>query len=80
MKIDTNFLNNLKINELKINKDIFNLFKGDPFFSCLNYIIQIPQEIKDKIKYCQHYLVQEGIFDSLKKKKKEIKTNSERKS
>ena len=80
MKIDTNFLNTLKINELKINKDIFNLFKGDPFFSCLNNIIQIPQEIKDKIKYCQHYLIQEGIIESLNKTIKEIKTNSERKN
>ena len=80
MKSDTNFINNLKMNELKLNKDVLNLFKADPFLSCLSYLIQIPNEIKEKIKYCQYYLIQEGIFDSIKKMSKEPKTNSARKN
>ena len=83
IKSDTNFINNIKINELKINKDIFNIFKCDPFLSCLNSIMQISPEIKEKIKYCQHYLIQEMINDSLNKSAKEIKeikTNSARKN
>lgn len=80
MKTDTNFLNNLKTNEFKLNKDILNLFKADPFLCCLNNIIQIPLDIKEKIKYCQYYLIQEGIFDSLNRAAKEPKTNSARKN
>ena len=80
MKTDTNFINNLKTNELKLNKDVLNIFKADPFLYCLNNIVQITQEMKDKIKYCQHYLIQEGIFDSLNKMPKEPKTNSARKN
>ena len=80
MKTDTNFINNLKLNGIKINKDIFNLFKADPFLSCLNYLIQIPNEIKEKIKYCQYYLIQEEIFDSIKKMSKEPKSKSARKN
>ena len=80
MKSDTNFINNLKMNELKLNKDVLNLFKADPFLSCLSYLIQIPNEIKEKVKYCQYYLIQEGIFDSIKKMSKEPKTNSARKN
>lgn len=80
MKNDTNFLNNLKTNEFKLNKDILNLFKADPFLTCLNNIIQIPFDIKEKIKYCQYYLIQEGIFDNINKIYKELKTNSGRKN
>ena len=80
MRTDTNFLNNLKTNELKLNKDVLNLFKADPFLYCLNNIIQIPLDIKEKIKYCQYYLIQEGIFDSLNRASKEPKTNSARKN
>ena len=80
MKSDTNFINNLKMNELKLNKDVLNLFKADPFLSCLSYLIQIPNEIKEKIKYCQYYLIQEGILDTIKKMSKEPKTNSARKN
>ena len=83
IKSDTNFINNTKITEIKINKDIFNIFKGDPFLSCLNNIMQLSPEIKDKIKYCQHCLIQEMINDTLNKsikEIKEIKTNSGRKN
>ena len=83
MKLDTNFINNLKINELKINKDIFTIFKSDPFLSCLNTMIQISPDIKEKIKYCQYYLIQEMFNDSLNKSfkgLKETKTNSARKN
>ena len=80
MKTDTNFINSLKTNEFKLNKDNLNLFKADPFLCCLSNIIQITQEMKDKIKYCQHCLIQEGILDSLNKLAKEPKTNSARKS
>ena len=80
MRTDTNFLNNLKTNEFKLNKDVLNLFKADPFLYCLNNIIQIPFDIKEKIKYCQYYLIQEGIFESLNRSLKEPKTNSARKN
>ena len=86
IKSDTNFINNVKNNEIKINKDIFNIFKGDPFLSCLNNIMTFSPDIKEKIKYCQHYLIQEMINDTLNKsikeikEIKEIKTNSGRKN
>ena len=80
MKTDTYFLINLKTNEFKLNKDMLNLFKADPFLTCLNNIIQIPQETKEKVKYCHYYLLQEGFFDSLNKLMKEPKTNSARKN
>ena len=68
MKIDTNFINIMKLNEFKLNKDIFNLFKADPFLTCLYNIIQIPLEIKEKIKYCQYYIIQESIYELINKK------------
>ena len=82
MKTDTNFINVIfsKSNELKLNKDIFNLFKGDPFLTCLNNIIQITPELKEKIKYCQHCIIQEALIESLNRIIKEPKTNSARKN
>ena len=79
MKTDTNFLINLKLNDIKINKDVFNLFKGDPFLTSFNNINQQLNEYKEKIKYCQYYLIQETIHDSCNKVIKEAKTNSARK-
>ena len=68
MKTDTNFINIKKINEFKLNTSILNLFKADPFLTCLYSIIQIPAETKEKIKYCQYYIIQEDIYESLNKK------------
>ena len=79
MKTDTNFLSNLKFNDFKINKDIFNLIKGDPFLTSFNNTSQLSSEIKEQIKYCQYFLIQETINESIQKAVKEPKTNSARK-
>ena len=71
MKTDTNFINATKIGEFKLNKSTLNLFKADPFLSCLYTIIQIPFEVKEKVKYCQYFIIQESIFESLNKKMKD---------
>ena len=71
MKTDTNFINIQKISEFKLNKNTLNLFKADPFLSCLYTIIQIPYELKEKVKYCQYYIIQEEIFESINKKMKD---------
>ena len=75
MKTDTNFINVAKINEFKLNKNILNLLKADPFLSCLYSIIQIPFELKEKIKYCQYYIIQESILESLNKGRKNPQTH-----
>ena len=75
MKTDTNFINVAKINEFKLNKNILNLLKADPFLSCLYSIIQIPFELKEKIKYCQYYVIQESILESLNKGRKNPQTH-----
>ena len=75
MKSDTNFINIAKINEFKLNKNILNLLKADPFLSCLYSIIQIPFELKEKIKYCQYYVIQESILESLNKGRKNPQTH-----
>ena len=67
MRTDTNFINIAKINEFKLNKSILNILKADPFLTCLHNIIQLTPELTEKIKYCQYYIIQEGIFDSLYK-------------
>jgi hypothetical protein len=48
--------------------------KADPFLSCLYSIIQIPFELKEKIKYCQYYVIQESILESLNKGRKNPQT------
>ena len=70
MKTDTNFINISKMNEFKLNTSAFDLFKADPFLTCLYTLIQMPFEMKEKAKYCQFYLIQEGIFESLNKNRK----------
>ena len=70
MKTDTNFINISKMNEFKLNTSAFDLFKADPFLTCLYTLIQMPFEMKEKAKYCQYYLIQEGIFESLNKNRK----------
>ena len=70
MKTDTNFINISKMTELKLNASAFDLLKADPFLTCLYTLIQIPFEMKEKAKYCQYYLIQEGIYESLNKNRK----------
>ena len=48
--------------------------------TCLNNIIQITPELKEKIKYCQHCIIQEALIESLNRIIKEPKTNSARKN
>ena len=79
MKTDTNFINIKKINEFNLNTGILNSFKADPFLTCLEGIIQIPFETKEKIKYCQYYIIQEDIYESLNKKIGGTIPNSDRK-
>ena len=80
MNTDTNFINIDKIKEFKLNKSVLNALKVDPFLTCLYSLIQISSELKEKIKYCQYYIFQEGIFESVSKRKKLPIPNSSRKN
>ena len=80
MKTDTNFINIKKITEFKLNANTLNLFKADPFLTCLDSMLQLSSEIKEKIKYCQYYIIQEGIFETLYKNMRKPIPNSLRKN
>ena len=64
MKNDMSFLCNTKIYNNKENKDIFNSFKGDPFLCSLYNVIPLSREYKQRIKYCQYYIIQEMLNEN----------------
>ena len=67
MKNDMSFLINSKIYNNRDNNDIFNSFKGDPFLTCLYNVIPVSREYKQRIKYCQYYIMQETLNENIMK-------------
>lgn len=67
MKSDMSFLCNTKIGNFISNKDIFTSFKGDAFLTCLYNLIPVSTDYKQKIKYCQYYIIQETLIEKMKK-------------
>ena len=69
MKNDMNFLTNLKLYNNKNIENIFESFKGDPFLSSLYNIIPVSREYKQRIKYCEYFIMQENLYDKKNTKK-----------
>ena len=58
------FLCNTKISNSISNKEIFNSYRGDPFLTCLYNLIPVSKDYKQKIKYCQYFIIQETLNDT----------------
>ena len=65
MKNDMSFLCNTKISNSISNKEIFNSYRGDPFLTCLYNLIPVSKDYKQKIKYCQYFIIQETLNEKL---------------
>ena len=77
MRNDMNFLTKLKLYSNKNIEDIFNSFKGDPFLSSLFNIVPASREYKQRIKYCEYFIMQENLYNK-NNPRKNIKNNSYR--
>ena len=72
MKNDMNFLTKLKLYSNKNIENIFESFKGDPFLSSLYNIVPASREYKQRIKYCEYFIMQESLYDKSPSKKNMI--------
>ena len=61
MKTDMNFLTKLKLYSNKNKENIFESYRGDPFLTSLYNIIPASKENKQRIKYCEYYIIQENF-------------------
>ena len=77
MRNDMNFLTKLKLYSNKNIEDIFNSLKGDPFLSSLFNIVPASREYKQRIKYCEYFIMQENLYNK-NNPRKNIKNNSYR--
>ena len=77
MRNDMNFLTKLKLYSNKNIEDIFNSFKGDPFLSSLFNIVPASREYKQRIKYCEYFIMQENLYNK-NNPRKNIGNNSYR--
>ena len=71
-----NFLTKLKLYSNKNIEDIFNSFKGDPFLSSLFNIVPASREYKQRIKYCEYFIMQENLYNK-NNPRKNIKKNGD---
>ena len=69
MKNDMKFLTKLKLYSNKNKENIFESFKGDPFLSSLYNIVPASREYKQRIKYCEYFIMQESLYDKSPNKK-----------
>ena len=69
MKNDMNFLTKLKLYSNKNIENIFESFKGDPFLRSLYNIVPASREYKQRIKYCEYFIMQESLYDKSISKK-----------
>ena len=69
MKNDMNFLTQLRLYSNKNIEEIFESFKGDPFLISLYNIVPASREYKQRIKYCEYFIMQENLYDKKNTKK-----------
>ena len=76
MKNDMNFLTKLKLYSNKNIEDIFESFKGDPFLSSLYNIVPASREYKQRIKYCEYFIMQENLYHKTMSRRNTISNNN----
>ena len=75
MKNDMNFLTQLRLYSNKNIEEIFESFKGDPFLISLYNIVPASREYKQRIKYCEYFIMQESMYNKSFAKKNLINNN-----
>ena len=66
----------MKLYSNKNIEEIFESFKGDPFLSSLYNIVPASREYKQRIKYCEYFIIQESIYGKSIVKKNLINHNN----